>query len=217
MHKSQRKERELKRTRRDILEAAARAFVRKGYHGTTMEEVAHEAEYSVASLYTYFKGKESLYLCLLETIAKEFQATYDEPALPSLGFRERFAWLLHRQFELVEQNREFFVVFCQMSLGERTFVDVTTAHQTAIVDRMEAFISTGIRDGVIRVEDARTSAYFVLGAVRAIALRWLSAEEQSSLSGTVATVLDLILSGLGAQALETRVPTSWSPTVETVS
>ena len=47
-----------RRTR--ILEAAERAFVRQGFHATTMQDVAAEAGMSPGNLYRYFRSKEAI-------------------------------------------------------------------------------------------------------------------------------------------------------------
>ncbi|MFI5013376.1 MAG: TetR/AcrR family transcriptional regulator [Hyphomicrobiales bacterium] len=43
-----------------ILEAAERAFVRHGFHATTMQHVAAEAGMSPGNLYRYFRSKEAM-------------------------------------------------------------------------------------------------------------------------------------------------------------
>lgn len=43
-----------------ILAAAYRCFARRGFHGTTMQDVANESEVSVGTLYRYFESKDDL-------------------------------------------------------------------------------------------------------------------------------------------------------------
>ena len=54
--------------RQRILEAAERAFVRNGFHATTMQHVADEAGMSAGNLYRYFPSKEAIVegLCELD-------------------------------------------------------------------------------------------------------------------------------------------------------
>jgi len=46
--------------RTQILEAAVRCFARQGFHRTTMQDLAREAELSPGALYGYFASKEDL-------------------------------------------------------------------------------------------------------------------------------------------------------------
>ncbi|MDX1623616.1 MAG: TetR/AcrR family transcriptional regulator [Gemmatimonadota bacterium] len=55
--------------RREILNAAFRCFSRKGLHGTTMREIAEEAELSAGAIYRYFDGKEAVVEALADEAA----------------------------------------------------------------------------------------------------------------------------------------------------
>lgn len=50
------------RTRRLLLDAAARTFARKGFAGSSVEEIADAAGYSIGALYSNFSNKEELFL-----------------------------------------------------------------------------------------------------------------------------------------------------------
>jgi AcrR family transcriptional regulator len=49
-----------------LIEAAARVFARRGYHGASVEEVAAEAGFSTGAVYSNFSGKEELFLALAD-------------------------------------------------------------------------------------------------------------------------------------------------------
>lgn len=71
-------------TRREILDAAARAFARGGFHGTSVEAVAAEAGLTTGAVYSNFKGKEDLFLSLYEERI-EHRATRLREAVTSAG------------------------------------------------------------------------------------------------------------------------------------
>jgi AcrR family transcriptional regulator len=52
--------------RQRILDAAIRAFVRKGYHNTTMDDIVKESGLSKGTLYWYFETKKQLFMALFE-------------------------------------------------------------------------------------------------------------------------------------------------------
>jgi AcrR family transcriptional regulator len=56
-----RKEREQALHRQDILDVAVKLFAVNGYHQTTMQMIADQAEFSVGYLYKHFSGKEEMY------------------------------------------------------------------------------------------------------------------------------------------------------------
>jgi AcrR family transcriptional regulator len=111
MKAPERREREIVRTREDILEAAARAFSKTGLGATTMQDIAREAGYTAASLYTYFRSKDKIVEALLGQLTSEFLQTFEVPLPTGLTFLQRFDMVLLRQFELIERRRTLFLSF----------------------------------------------------------------------------------------------------------
>ena len=77
-----------------ILDAAARIFVERGYHGTTTNHVAEAAEVSVGSVYQYFPNKDALLVALgerhleeavvqLGQVAEQLRAAMEVAEIPS--------------------------------------------------------------------------------------------------------------------------------------
>ncbi|WP_238006477.1 helix-turn-helix domain-containing protein [Dactylosporangium sp. AC04546] len=61
-------------TRARVLDSARSLFARRGYHGTTIRDIARNADVSRGSVYTYFGSKRDL-LIILEVASK---AKFDE-------------------------------------------------------------------------------------------------------------------------------------------
>lgn len=53
-------------TRERLLEAAAQVFSRRGFHATSVDEIAAEAGFSKGAVYSNFAGKEELLLALID-------------------------------------------------------------------------------------------------------------------------------------------------------
>lgn len=56
-------------TRRELIDAAAGVFARRGFHGASIEQIAREAGYSIGAVYWHFKGKDDLFLAVYEAQA----------------------------------------------------------------------------------------------------------------------------------------------------
>jgi AcrR family transcriptional regulator len=69
MPRTKRPRRAHTQAREDILRAAARLFVKKGYEATTMQDIVRAAETSIGNVYFYFANKEALAWTLLEEAA----------------------------------------------------------------------------------------------------------------------------------------------------
>jgi AcrR family transcriptional regulator len=54
------------RTRERLVAAAAKVFARRGYHRSTVDEIASEAGFTIGALYSNFKTKEDLFLAIAD-------------------------------------------------------------------------------------------------------------------------------------------------------
>jgi AcrR family transcriptional regulator len=60
--RSERKE----RTRTDLIAAARRVFLRRGFHAASLDEIAEEAGFTKGAVYSNFESKDDLFLAVLD-------------------------------------------------------------------------------------------------------------------------------------------------------
>jgi AcrR family transcriptional regulator len=106
-------------TRKALLDAAARVFVRRGFQGSSVEEISAEAGYTRGAFYSNFNSKEELFVALLhERVYARYTAMYEEglqdpkraPTLVETGemlaaiqARSEDRWLFRLWFECLAQ------------------------------------------------------------------------------------------------------------------
>ena len=65
--------------KKKIIDAAYSIFYKKGYHGSTMDDIANEVGVSKASLYSYFKSKEDiLQTATNQTLTESFNHFFED-------------------------------------------------------------------------------------------------------------------------------------------
>lgn len=69
--------------RKKVIEAAFSLFLDKGYHGTTMDEIAERLGVTKPALYQYFPGKEDLFAAVAERSRQELKGSLE------LSYRKR--------------------------------------------------------------------------------------------------------------------------------
>lgn len=86
-------------TRTHLLDAAAEAFLERGFTGASLDEIARMAGFSKGAVYSNFKSKEDLFLALveqrMEAMVTEF-ATASEQAQAGSDRISSFAAIYHR-------------------------------------------------------------------------------------------------------------------------
>jgi AcrR family transcriptional regulator len=84
-------------TRRRLLDAGERVFLRRGLQGSSVEEIAAEAGYTRGAFYSNFKGKDELFVELLQDRVYRQYAQMAEEAQEQPGNpRERLRWGIER-------------------------------------------------------------------------------------------------------------------------
>ena len=103
-------------TRRDLLDAAARVFARRGLHGASVEAVSEQAGFSRGALYSNFESKEDLFLALyeerIERRRAELRAVMRDAGDPAAGL----APASENVMRALDREREWFLLYFEFAL-----------------------------------------------------------------------------------------------------
>lgn len=92
-----------------LLESALELFAEHGYAGTSVKAIAQRAGVSQGLLYVHFTNKEALLLALFEKSMHDVQSTFEIDA--SANGVARLEILLHKTFDLIQMNHDFWRLF----------------------------------------------------------------------------------------------------------
>lgn len=158
---AERKEREKNRRQNEILDAAEEVFFDKGLRQATMDEVAEKAELAKATLYLYFKNKESLYqgisLRAMSVLQKKFEEAVDR--VENSGDKLMAIGQAYIEFALEYPYYFQTMSFVEnMHLGDKAYDPEDEAsrqcHETghSILEFIAKIVEQGQRDGYLRDE-----------------------------------------------------------------
>lgn len=205
MDKAERKEREFNLRRAEILEQAAKIFAAKGFHNTTVAEIAGASGFAVGTLYQFFESKEQLYTVMLtEKLNMMYSGVRESVALEADTIR-KIECLVASQFRFVENNAEFCSIFIRgdhlsLSEGSTALRKRMLADYAVHVSFTEGVIREGIRVGILKEMDPRMMAVALTGIINSCASKWLAMMEGASLMGNVPFVIDIFLEGVRKNA-----------------
>ena len=164
----------------EIVEAAARVFAERGYHGASTQDIADTLGIRQASLYYYFPSKEAALeqVCLqgVGGFYETAQGIQSGPGTP----REKLASLIRAHIAPLLDRSNFVRVF----LTQRQFLPNASRRRIGEWSRgieqiFEAVIRQGVRKGEFRADaDPRLSALAILGMANAVAA-WYGKENTS--------------------------------------
>jgi len=159
--------------RAELTRQAARLFAEKGYHGTSIGEIAEALGVQKGSLYAHIKSKQDLlYETMLEG-ARAFHAGLD--AIPDeLPPSEKIRLALRSHLRVVSDQLEVATVFVRewrYLEGERR--DEILAERRRYEERVRTFFREGRERGELRTDlDDATAALLALSAAN-WAYTWL--------------------------------------------
>jgi AcrR family transcriptional regulator len=188
--------------RSQIIEAAVKVFIRKGYRKVTMPDIAREAGLSIGGVYWYFKGKDEIVLAML---AACFQSDL-----------EAINALLNADAPASERLKTFFANYLDLfaTHGWLNVVGIEfygeAAHNPVVREFVQKYLSDyrqalvqlieqGIQRGEFRPVNAVDAANAFLGIQEGLTLLLAADSKGVDWAGSFKTGTDLFLAGLMTQ------------------
>ncbi len=157
-----RRERELERHRAEILAAAAELFARRGYHGTSVQQIAAQAEFSVGKLYKHFDGKEAIFSELVQSHCRQLADLMERARLTEGPPLERLRRMLAVVIVHFSEHRDFLRIH---SREYPTNLEGILADFHAETQGMIAgLLAQAIEQGELPTEDPELLAAVLFGA-----------------------------------------------------
>lgn len=196
-----RKEREFEARRKEILSAALRVFSQKGYHQTSMNEIAKEAEFSIGSLYNFFKDKEDLFLTLFKEQLNEITQKVNEIVEHTVGAREKLEALINTLFSYFETNWEAIRI---ISLSHQDFEsslkndigNVIREGHLRFIQLVARILQQGIEQGAIKSFKPEEMALGLIGLINGSIYLWLESNRAYSLKDRAQGLMDIFYNGV---------------------
>jgi TetR/AcrR family transcriptional regulator len=162
------------RRRKEILHAALRAFREKGYHGTTLDDIAERFGVRKTALYHYFPDKEAiLYACHQESLAELDRIVAGSRAYDTAI--ERLAYVIREHVRVMTETLEGSpLAFEVTSLSAERQRDVI-AGRDRYERALRRIIAQGVADHEFRQLNPKIAVFAILGSINWIA-RWYRPE-----------------------------------------
>lgn len=136
----------------DILLAAERLFATKGFDGTSVRDIAQEANVNVAMINYYFGSKDKLLDTFFEWRVPDFMINVDELA-PISNALDKVDVMVNRYVKSMNSHRKLYrVIAIESTLKQRMLI--SEAFKKLKIHNLEvitSIIDSGIKEGVFQV------------------------------------------------------------------
>jgi AcrR family transcriptional regulator len=152
--------------KQQIFEAAVACFGRKGYHLTTMDDIAAECGLSKGSLYWYFSSKKELFLYIFSVMMDQTIGGWEQIVNDKiLTAKEKLQITLSIFGPVMEDWAPFFGVMLEAWGQTRFDEDVEELMQSfykPYIAMMTQIIEEGVANGEFRVASPEATAAVIL-------------------------------------------------------
>ncbi|ORW40103.1 TetR/AcrR family transcriptional regulator [Mycobacterium paraense] len=190
-----------KSQRRDqIMGAAKEAFARKGFHATTIADIAKRAGLAYGSVYWYFDSKDELFHALMaaeEAALRGHIAAALGVPLDRNGQEESLRVAVRATLEFFESDKATVKLLLRdpYAMGERFEKHLGGIYER-FVDDIETFIVAAQERGEVVAAPPRMVAYTLAALVGQLAQRRLSTDDDVTAAEVADFVVALALDGL---------------------
>ena len=171
------REREIKREA--VILAAARAFRARGYHNTSLDDIARSLHVTKPTVYHYVQNKEQILFECFRSGVERIRATFSELTDRSMSGRERLLALIQGYAAAITSD----FGWCMVRAEDQDLSPAMSARINEMkseIDRgIRQLIREGIEDGSIRSCDPKMTSFALAGALNWIA-HWHKADDALS-------------------------------------
>jgi AcrR family transcriptional regulator len=187
--------------RDEIIAAAKKVFANKGFHDTTIADIAKEAELAYESFYPYFESKDDLFRELI-AVEEYGLRTHVVVALAQSGTRFGFAKApfrasLRATFEFFDANRATAkLLFRDAYARYNRFDKQLGGIYDRFIDDIETLIVAAQERGDVLAAPPRLVAYILTALIGHMAHRRLTTDDGATAAEAADLVVALVINGL---------------------
>ena len=156
----------------EIALAAIKLFNQKGYHSTSVQDIADEVGLQKGSLYHYISSKEELLLQIASRSIDGFSRELETVCNLATSAEERLVCAIQHHFSIVTSNLQMTTVLLReaflLSDEQHSVIAAAMDRYTNLWVRI---IEEGMEKGEFRVGDPRLAALSILGSCNWV-YRW---------------------------------------------
>jgi AcrR family transcriptional regulator len=183
---------------RQIVDAAVAVFARRGYHATTVDDVADAAGISKPMVYAYVGTKEELFIACMRRESERLVQAITDAVAQGRGSDDRLWRGLRAFFQFVADYRDGWRVLYRQARGQETFAEELARLRTTVASIVADMLAQANADakGTVARTDIQTLAFALVGAAEATA-EWVIEQEQGDPDETATRLVNVLWVGAG--------------------
>ena len=192
-------------TREQLLKKALAVFSKKGYAGTTLEDIAREAEVTRGAIYWHFGSKADLYNTLIHEFSDRGNQIVQQAATEGGTLLDILRRVFVRQLQVIEDDYEMRALMELALFKTGPVPELEEGRQqqiesgTGLIEMLAGIMGQGMEQGLLRSDvDPKEMAHAYLAFQNGLINLWLTAPGQFSLKASAESFADILMAGIQA-------------------
>ena len=183
-------------SRDNILQAAASIFQEKGYHATSMQDIAEAVDLKKGSLYHHVNSKQEILLALLDEALGLIVERLESVISPDLSPSQKLRRVMHAYLGFLTENRSLSsVLLLEYRSLEPEFKGLHIPSRDQVDHIWQKIIEEGVTQGEFQTLEPGLTSKALLGVLN-WTITWYREDGQLSAEQIADRFTDLFLQGL---------------------
>lgn len=184
-------ERRRREDEHEILDAALSLFVAQGFHGTSMQQIAARADFSVGKIYTLFPSKDDLLRRLQLRAIAELHELFGQRDLDGQAPLDELLDTLRDAFAFATRQRDLIRVEIAETLGRPLGAEKPLT--AMYIDRARELLDRAVARGDLQAVDTRLLAIMIVGAGRTLVDELAGGDRADTYAELPERIMDLMV------------------------
>lgn len=184
-----------------LLTAGLYCFARRGYHATTMDEIAAEAGVSKGAIYWHYKDKRELFLNIMRERRAALEEAGSQAVVEDSSPGEILRAIMLAIFRFYSENREFASLIGLLRsgkdapFGEEFYHELQEFYRSSR-ERLVPLFQYGIETGAFVEAESDAMAAWVLATIDGTVMQWVIDPESIDLKHYAPILSEHLLRGI---------------------
>ena len=163
MPKSKIKNNELiKAKQNDICVAAERLFAKKGYHNTSIREIAEQSKISIGSLYDYIDNKEDILFMLSQRFHSEIVKEVVKVLNSGLSVIQELKGTIETTLRVIDRFQEYVLfTYRDSKMLKKEDLIAVLEQESFVTDTFTKIIKKGMEQGLFETDEPEIMANMI--------------------------------------------------------
>jgi AcrR family transcriptional regulator len=197
----------VKKKHNQIAEAAKELFTRKGYHSTSMREIADASGINLSYLYKYISSKDDILYLFHLYVYEQFSEIYD--ILKNSETEISIQQIIHFIKKFLEKihfiKKETLTIYTETRHLQHDSMRSVLSLEASSIRLLENIILKGVQQGFFKVQNPFFASNVIHFIINIEPQRWWNLKTKYTFSRFVELMIEVILDILGVEQ-EHRIP-----------